>query len=136
MQILDPNRCHHARGTSMSDDGRYLEIELAQPWAECGGFVTGTASWSGPKLPRSVSVTLQYRTEGRGSTDSGEVASVQLTADNQGYQQFQLPVPTQGPVSFDGNLISLIWEVELQLDLKGRRDPKESERVEILPKSF
>jgi hypothetical protein len=112
-----------------------MRVELDRGWSECGDYVSGTASWDGPKTPRSVRVTLQYRTEGRGNTDKADVTEVQLHADNQGYQQFQLKVPSQGPVSFDGNLISLIWEVELRLDLKGRRDPTESERLEIMPKS-
>ena len=116
-------------------DGRFMRVELNNAWTECGDYVSGTASWNGPKTPRSVRVALKYRTEGRGNTDEAELTTVELHADSQGYQQFQLKVPEEGPVSFDGNLISLIWEVELRLDLKGRRDPKESERVEILPKS-
>lgn len=120
----------------MGDSDSYMNIELDQPWAECGDYVSGTVSWSGPKRPRSVKVRLRYRTEGRGNTDKGEASEVEVLADNQGYQQFRLAVPSEGPVSFDGNLISLIWEVELRLDLKGRRDPKERERVEILPRSL
>lgn len=117
----------------MSDS--YMTVELADAVVECGDTVSGTVSWSGPKTPRSVSVTLQYRTEGRGSTDKGEASTVQVTPDSQGYHQFHLTAPSEGPISFDGDLISVVWEVELQLDLKGRRDPKESVRVEILPRS-
>ena len=117
----------------MSDS--YMTVEVADAVVECGGIVTGVVSWSGPKTPRSVSVTLQYRTEGRGSTDKDEASTVQVPADNQGYHQFHLEVPTEGPISFDGDLISVIWEVELQLDLRGRRDPKETTRVEVLPRS-
>lgn len=117
----------------MSDS--YMTIELAEAVVECGGVVSGVVSWSGPKTPRSVRVTLQYETQGRGSTDKAEASTVEVLADNQGYQQFQLDVPSYGPISFDGDLISVIWEVELQLDLKGRRDPKESARVEVLPRS-
>ncbi len=115
----------------MSDS--YMRIELEQPWAECGGWISGTASWDGPKTPRSVRVTLKYETEGRGNRDRGEVTKNDLHADRQGYQQFKLKVPKNGPVSFDGNLLSVFWEVELRLDLKGRPDPRETIRVEILP---
>ncbi len=117
----------------MSDS--YMTVELAEAVAECGGVVSGVVSWSGPKTPRSVSVTLQYKTEGRGSTDSDEASTVDVLADNQGYQQFHLDVPSDGPISFDGDLISVIWEVELKLDLKGRRDLKECARLEVLPRS-
>lgn len=117
----------------MSDP--YVTIELAEAVVECGEQISGVASWSGPKTPRSVTVSLKYRTEGRGSTDKGEVSSTQLVPDSQGYHQFNVRVPSEGPPSFDGDLISLIWEVELRLDLKGRRDPKESARVEVVPRT-
>ena len=113
-----------------------MRIELERPWAECGDWVSGTASWDGPKTPRSVRVTLGYETEGRGNTDRGEATSLELHADSQGYQQFKLKVPERGPISFDGNLLSVFWEVELRLDLRGRFDPKESVRVEILPRAL
>ena len=117
----------------MSDS--YMTVEVADAVVECGATVSGIVSWSGPKTPRSVSVTLKYKTEGRGSTDKGEASSVEVAADSQGYHQFHLTVPDSGPVSFDGDLISVIWEVELKLDLKGRRDLKEQQRVEVLPRS-
>jgi hypothetical protein len=126
-------RFHPRPVASMSDS--YMTIELADEVIECGATVTGVVSWSGPKTPRSVSVTLQYKTEGRGSTDKGEASTVQVPADNQGYHQFFLATPSDGPISFDGDLISVIWEIELRLDLKGRRDPKGHQRVEVLPRS-
>ncbi len=117
----------------MSDSD--IQIDLDQPWAECGGYITGTVSWSGTQNPRSARVTLRYKTHGRGDTDKKDVSEIEVHTDSQGYHQFQLPVPAAGPVSFDGNLISLLYEVQLRLDLKGRRDPKTDIRVEILPRS-
>jgi hypothetical protein len=83
--------------------------------AECGGAVTGTASWSGNRGHRPVAVVLRYRTQGRGDTDSAIVARADLGAAESGRARFRLEVPVAGPVSYNGQLIRLLWQVAVQI---------------------
>lgn len=83
--------------------------------AECGGAVTGTASWSGNRGNRPVAVVLRYRTQGRGDTDSAVVARAELGVAESGQARFHLDVPIAGPVSYNGQLVRLLWQVAVQI---------------------
>lgn len=117
----------------MSDHN--LWIDLDTDVGECGDVVTGTVRW-GPldSAPRSIRVGLRYWTEGRGNTDSETVAEIRLDGSTTGSGRFELPVPATGPISFDGSLIRVLWEIELRIDRRMRTDPDVSHPVTILPR--
>lgn len=119
---------------SSPQTAEFMEIEIDQARAECGSRVTGRARWGGSKNPRSVRVALIYKTEGRGNTDTGNVDSFELPPGATGDHGFELLVPIEGPMSYDGNLIRVVWDVELRLDLRARRDPTTEERIHVIPK--
>lgn len=76
-----------------------------------GDVIAGTVSWhlDGAK---SVELRLLWYTQGKGDQDSRLVSTVELA--NPGANEvrpFNIRLP-QGPFSFSGKLISLVWALE------------------------
>lgn len=84
---------------------------------------------------RGLKVALRFFTEGRGDTDAHTVSAIELpafdyrTAD----QAFEIVVPPHSPISYDGRLIRVRWEVEVSLDIKRRTDPVVVVPVLVIP---
>lgn len=77
-----------------------------------GEAVSGTFSWSLDEAPESLSVRLLWFTQGKGTVDVGVVDERPMAAAEPfGQQGFRFRVP-EGPYSFSGRLISLLWAVE------------------------
>ena len=97
---------------------------LDQGFAECGGVVTGAVSWSGNRKHDRVGVVLSYWTQGRGDVDTAVVARCDLGADEAGDSRFRLDVPLNGPVTYHGQLLRLLWQVTVQIPVpKSARKP-------------
>ena len=90
-----------------------------------GEKVRGAAYWTLGRDPESVEVRLFWRTEGKGTTDTEIVAS--RTFENPARtdrRDFELALP-DGPYSFAGKLIAIIWSVEVVAEPEseaGRQD--------------
>ena len=86
--------------------GRYLPLEE----------LIGEVTWSLAQEPRSITVHLLWRSQGRGAQDVVIVASEQITSlTRQGSAGFSFLLPAE-PYSFSGELISLAWLVEASVD--------------------
>jgi hypothetical protein len=85
----------------------------------CGDPVTGTATWSGNDRGREVVAALYLRTEGRGDLDTLVVARARLGKAPGGEANFSLPVPIEGPVTYHGSLLRVMWHVALTIPPKG-----------------
>jgi hypothetical protein len=75
--------------------------------------VRGAIRWSLQTNPEHLKFSLIWYTSGKGTRDVGVVETV--TFDNPGSvgsKDFAFPLP-DGPYSFSGKLISLIWAIEL-----------------------
>ncbi|MCP5542213.1 MAG: hypothetical protein H7A52_18880 [Akkermansiaceae bacterium] len=86
-----------------------------------GETLRGRVSWpsSGPP-PEEVEVRLFYYTEGKGDRDIVVVDS--LTIDRPSApdsRDYAFRLPEDGPFSFSGKLVSLVWAVEAQRDDDG-----------------
>lgn len=75
------------------------------------GRVKGSVTWQVEQMPKNMSVRLFWYTQGRGTEDLQVVDRVNLEPALQGQAGFEFIVP-EGPYSFSGKLISLIWAVE------------------------
>jgi hypothetical protein len=87
---------------------------------------------------RHVFARLVWHTEGRGDRDRGEVAEVDLyqgeIRPNAPLRQdfhFRLP---ESPWSYAGHYISIIWDVEVSLDVPLSRDPRANKRIILAPR--
>jgi hypothetical protein len=78
-----------------------------------GDTMTGTVSWNLDEPPRVVELRLFWRTEGKGDQDLEIAGVVRYENPSQRDEEaFEFALP-DGPCSFSGKLISLIWALEL-----------------------
>jgi hypothetical protein len=104
-----------------------IEIDEGREAFEPGGKLAVTATWQLAKPPRGVELRLFWFTRGRGSEDAGVVETVRFDGPKaEDKRSFRLRLP-EGPCSFSGQLISLIWALELVAE-----PSKETARVEIV----
>lgn len=114
-----------------------ITIALEQPLVELGGRVRGTATWQNDGSPsESATIRLFWWTEGRGERAEETVAGLTVPTPGDlgqtGPVPFDLPVPLNEVVSYNGRLIQTRWAVEVRLGPK-RRDPVELAEVLVAP---
>lgn len=81
------------------------ELVLDTDVAECGGVFRGRVSGN------DVTLELTMTSSGVGGTETVVVATAPA---GPGHPGFELPVPVQGPISYDGELFSLAWVVAVR----------------------
>lgn len=86
---------------------------------------------------RHVYARLQWRTEGRGDEDKQVVAEQDifqglLRGGVPRHHSFHLRLPDQ-PWSFAGQLIRIVWEVEVSIDIAFARDPRAALQFAMRP---
>ncbi len=75
--------------------------------------VQGTVQWNLESPPKFLELSLFWYTEGKGTQDVGVVDTIKIEGPGLlGSKDFQF-VLFDGPCSFSGRLISLIWAIEL-----------------------
>jgi hypothetical protein len=86
-----------------------------------GETVDLSAMWALKKAPRVLEARLFWFTRGKGTEDVEVVATERVAAPaSAGEQVFRFTLP-EGPWSFSGRLISLLWAIELVADDKSAR---------------
>lgn len=94
-----------------------LQLELAENRTAFspGEILAGTASWQLSKPPREAELRLVWQTRGKGSPDSEIVSTTVFPAPQAAdTRPFKVTLP-DAPYSFSGQLITLLWAVELVL---------------------
>jgi hypothetical protein len=92
-----------------------LNIELKENRAEFepGAEISGSVSWSLEQPAQALELRLFWFTRGKGTEDAGVVSSQRLEQPlPHETRSFRFQLPT-APYSFSGNLISLVWALEL-----------------------
>ena len=93
-----------------------LQLNLSRTDFSPGETVTGTASWQLDQPPKEAALHLVWNTKGKGTTDIEVVQTLPFNhpqaRDN---QPFTIKLP-DAPYTFSGQLISLIWQLELNVD--------------------
>lgn len=121
-----------------------LAIEIVSDIAELGGsFICdvtrspadGEQNEKGRGQIREVRLSLGWYTSGRGDTDSDTVHTVGLDVDQYGMAKgrVELPVPLDAPISLDGHLIRVHWQLVAQTDVAMKIDQKSSAEVLVVP---
>jgi len=78
-----------------------------------GETVEGAIQWNLDAPPRRLKLSLFWYTSGKGTRDVGVTETLKIDAPGAfGSRDFAFSLP-DGPYSFSGKLISLIWAVEL-----------------------
>lgn len=113
-----------------------IQIQIDQEEAMVGERVTGRVLWQPEgEVPRALTVRVGWRTEGRGSTATGTIWEQRVPSPSAPMQiPFDAAIPLDGPISYDGRLIRILWEASVQLDLPLRADPVERQRFVVWPR--
>ncbi len=92
-----------------------------------GETIAGAALWEFAKAPVSAEVRLVWFTRGKGTEDGETVEVVTLDAPPAAdTREFSFTAPN-GPYSFSGTLIAVLWAVEFVVD-----PGEDCERIEIV----
>jgi hypothetical protein len=91
-----------------------LALDGARTAYEPGETLEGTASWDAPgEAPANVELRLFWFTKGSGDQDLVVVDRVGFAAPAaREHRRFKLSLP-EGPYSFEGKLVTLVWALEL-----------------------
>ena len=95
-----------------------LQIQIQDNRTEFspGEVITGTASWQTASAPQKVELNLIWCTRGKGTQDLEIVETVEFSDPQaRDSRPFKITLP-DSPYSFSGQLISLVWTLELNLD--------------------
>ena len=82
-----------------------------------GEKVQGTALWQVEERAKKIELRLFWYTEGKGDRDLSVVAWETIDPPSEtGQREFSFDIPSAGPTSFSGTLISLLWAIELVIE--------------------
>lgn len=84
---------------------------------------------------RAVRVELSYETEGRGDTDSDDLFEFVMPIDRfgMGSADVQIDVPSNAPISYDGRLIRVKYEIHIRTDVSASIDHATDIPVLVVP---
>jgi hypothetical protein len=120
-----------------------IEIQLHQWQLPVGETLSGNITWTADreKLPKQAIASIGWRTEGRGSIDRATVQEIRFDAHQFSLSSsttlpFQFALPFMAPISYDGSLLRIIWELQVKFDLPGlfTRDDQQVVSFRVLPR--
>lgn len=84
---------------------------------------------------RAIRISLRMTTQGRGDTDQEDYATAELEVDEYGMAagDVRLHIPSNAPISYDGELIRVLWQIEARTDIKFGVDQRSSAPVLVVP---
>lgn len=127
-----------ARFSVQIEGGDWLEsVPFFEPLQEIAGRVEVEVDRS--VECRSLTVRLIWHTEGRGDEDRATVGEIDIYQGRlepgypvQGAFRFQLP---SEPWSFAGHYISVVWAIEVNVDVPMGHDLNHRERLVLRPRA-
>ncbi|NJK39312.1 MAG: hypothetical protein HC825_06265 [Oscillatoriales cyanobacterium RM1_1_9] len=106
-----------------------ISLQLQDNILEVGETLTGQFRWTGTATPKAINLRVCWRTEGRGTVDTEAIytnAFVGTTSFT-----FSCKLPPIGPISYDGQILRVIWEVRAAADFPGLFRRKEEQEVKV-----
>lgn len=104
----------------------WMEVTAERAAHRPGEELRGEATWHLAAAPESLSLRLFWYTQGKGTQDVEVAETLEIEPSAEGSREFRFLLP-EGPYSFSGTLISLVWAVELVAEPGG-----EAARAEIV----
>ncbi|MFM1841715.1 MAG: hypothetical protein RLZZ490_448 [Cyanobacteriota bacterium] len=111
-----------------------ITLELNQDQFFPGQMVRGDCYWQAPEETRSCSAKLSigWRTEGRGDVEHNWFTQT-ITLVPQMAVPFEWEIPLNVPLSYDGELIRILWEVVVVSQRGDHHLPKQfAARIEAI----
>ncbi len=115
-----------------------IRIELDQDEIHNGERLRGQMQWSSNgKAPRKLEVLCRWRVEGKGRKRE-EIVDLELDVapSAQVTIPFDFEIPIVGPLSYDGQLFRIVWEIVARADLPFARDEVETKTFTVRPRPY
>ncbi|MCA9291511.1 MAG: hypothetical protein KDA25_10305 [Phycisphaerales bacterium] len=96
-----------------------IDLPTEQRSFRPGEAIEGVVSWTLDAAAHAVEVRLLWYTRGKGDGDVGVADLVRFDAPASADSQIFRFIAPNGPWSFDGRLVSLVWAIDAIADLKG-----------------
>ena len=117
-----------------------LTIQLDNMTFTVGGRVSGSALWTPNTTvtPRQIRVSAIWKTEGRGDKSTGTADELRLEPGPQGFTPpvtipFALYLPADGPISYDGKILRIMWQIVARIDLPWAKDEIAEQPFRVVP---
>jgi len=109
-----------------------IRLQLKQTQVCPGQIVRGDCYWqtNSDKDFQPATLKVGWRTEGRGDTEKMELFSQQIRLASLVPVPFEYEIPLSAPLSYDGQLIRIIWEVSVEFK-QGILGQKEQDKAII-----
>lgn len=120
-----------------------ISFELANGGVfETGSQLEGALLWTPKesKQPKLISVQLKWYSSGRGLRDEGTAQFESFTAPEplvagQTYSfPFRFSIPSNGPISYIGTLLQLIWELSAEVNLPWAINERLNQEISVVPR--
>ena len=103
-----------------------------------GGRVSGKVivDCPGPLSCEAIRCVVGWHTEGRGDRDDGMIAVRTLhkgSLETRRSFDFQVELPVNGPISYAGHYINIVWTVTAIIDLSWKKNPQAQETFYLMP---
>ncbi|HEU4324098.1 MAG TPA: hypothetical protein VFS21_13190 [Roseiflexaceae bacterium] len=98
-----------------------------------GTQLLGQIQWNGTDSVARLDVQVLWRTEGRGDADTGVIYSTVF--ERTGQATFSCDIPLRGPLSYDGHLLRIIWEVKATARLGSRRTVSHVQQFRVVSRA-
>ena len=84
---------------------------------------------------RSLRIELEYKTSGRGDEDSKKVHTSEVPIDRfgMGAADLRIEVPPDSPISYDGQLMRVHYEIHIWTDIQAQIDHGSDIAVLVVP---
>src|SRR2546426_3087385 len=121
--------------------GAVIRIELSQEKVRNGDSLTGRVVWtaSGKKQPRKIEAICRWRIEGKGRKKE-TIVDQELGLDVESRSEVSVPfdftIPLNGPLSYDGKLFRVVWEIVGRADLPFAIDEVETNAFTVVPRPW
>ncbi|MBE9140278.1 hypothetical protein IQ254_24275 [Nodosilinea sp. LEGE 07088] len=103
-----------------------IDVSFTQTQLMVGSPLSGTVNWQWTNDPRpeKLRISMYWYTTGRGTLNREVAQSLVVNAEQFSHRDhtsipFSLLIPHQGPVSYDGFLFRLIWELGIYTHTAG-----------------
>jgi hypothetical protein len=118
-----------------------IRVELSQEKVRNGDSLTGRVVWtaSGKKQPRKIEAICRWRIEGKGrrkETIVDQELDLGVESRSEVSVPFDFTIPLYGPLSYDGKLLRVVWEVVGRADLPFAIDEVETKPFTVVARPW
>lgn len=120
-----------------------IDIRLPQTNIVVGETLEGTLIWhrSNSKVPKKATISIRWYTKGRGTRNTQTVQEFfidpnQLISSQGVPIPFSLHIPYDAPITYNGFLIQVIWELKAFIEMPGllTRGEKQKCQFQVTPR--